>query len=171
MSPAASAPTSRRSSIKVGLGVIASSSDSGDVLAALGLGSCIGLVLADPGRVAAMAHVMLPDSGAISTPGAPGKYADTAVPALLEEVVRLGGRKDKLVAKMAGGAQMFAAGTGGGQLNIGVRNAVAVRTALPAAGVRLRAADTGGTLGRTLEVEVGSGRVTVRTVGGERAEL
>jgi chemotaxis protein CheD len=107
----------------------------------------------------------------MSGPGTPGKCAHTAIPARLDEVARLGGRKDALVAKMAGGAQMFAGGGGGGQLNIGVRNAVAVRTALTAAGLRLRAADTGGTLGRTLEVEVGTGRVTVRTVGGERQEL
>lgn len=161
----------RRTSTNVGLGAIEATDERGGVLAALGLGSCIGLVLAEPGRAAGMAHVMLPDSGAIATPGPPGKYADTAVPALLEAVERLGARRERLVVKMAGGAQMFSSGSGGGQLNIGVRNAVAVRAALAAHGLRLRAADTGGTLGRTLEVEMRTGLVTVRTVGGPRIEL
>ena len=57
---------------------------------------------------------------------------------------------------MAGGAQTFAAGFGGGQLDIGARNAVAVR-----------AAGTGGTLG----VETGPGMVAMRSDGGDRAEL
>lgn len=160
-----------RRSTKVGLGIIEVTNSPDGVLAALGLGSCIGLVLVEPGKVAGMAHVMLPDSSAIKDPGLPGKYADTAVPALLAEVEKHGGRRDRLVVKMAGGAQMFAGGAGGGQLNIGVRNAVAVRAALTAAGLKLRAADTGGTLGRTLEVAVASGLVTVRTVGGTPTEL
>jgi len=161
------ARAARRQSTKVGLGVIEASKDPSDVLAALGLGSCIGLVLLEPGKVAGMAHVMLPDSTAISSPGPPGKYADTTVPALLDEVERLGARRERLVVKMAGGAQMFAAGSGGGQLNIGARNAVAVRAALTAAGLRLRAAEPG----RTLEVEIGTGMVAVRSVGSDRAEL
>jgi chemotaxis protein CheD len=160
------------SSVKVGLGVIAVSADAGEVIAALGLGSCIGLTMFDPvARVAGMAHVMLPESQIASRPGPPGKYADTAVPALLEEVRRLGADPARLVCKMAGGAQMFSNGSGGGMLNIGSRNAIAVRAALQSAGLRLRSAQTGGTLGRTLEIHVGSGLVTVRSVGGEAEEL
>jgi chemotaxis protein CheD len=165
-------PGRTASSIKVGLGVIAASGEAGDVLAALGLGSCIGLTMHDPvAGVAGMVHVMLPESEIASRPGPPGKYADTAVPALLEEVRRLGGDPARLVCKMAGGAQMFSNGSGGGMLNIGSRNAIAVRAALQSAGLRLRAAQTGGTLGRTLELHVATGLVTVRSVGGEATEL
>jgi chemotaxis protein CheD len=158
--PRAAAP------VKVGLGQMAASRHVTEVLSALGLGSCIGLTMHDPVlRVGGMAHVMLPDSASARTLDLPGKYADTAVPALIQALEDLGGRRSRLVVHMAGGAQMFS-GAGGGVLNIGCRNAVAVRAALQAAGMRLRAADTGGSVGRTLQLEVATGAVTVRSAGG-----
>jgi chemotaxis protein CheD len=157
--------------VKVGLGQIAASAEPERALSALGLGSCIGLVMVDPRTgVVGMAHVMLPDSALASSGGAAGKYADTAVPALIEAICDLGAEVSRLVVKMAGGAQMFT-GSGAGGLNIGTRNAVAVRAALTAAGLRLRAADTGGNAGRTLQVVAGSGIVTVRSVGGQPQTL
>ncbi|MGD9573521.1 MAG: chemotaxis protein CheD, partial [Thermoleophilia bacterium] len=101
----------------VGIGQLAASGERGVVISALGLGSCIGLVLADPGaRVAGMVHVMLPDSSTASTDGPPGKYADTAVPALIDSLCRLGADRGRLTGAMAGGAQMFGGGSGGGVL-------------------------------------------------------
>jgi chemotaxis protein CheD len=114
---------------------------------------------------------MLPESAPTSK-GPPGKFADTAVPALLDSVLSLGADKSRLIAKIAGGAQMFGAGSGGGNLfNIGERNAGGVTRALDALGIRLRASDVGGNCGRTLQVTVGTGTVTVRVVGGEAVEL
>lgn len=166
------ATSARTTSIKVGLGQIAVSNDPEDVLAALGLGSCIGLTMFDPvAKVSGMVHVMLPESEIAQRPGPEGKYADTAIPALLAQIRRLGGEPGRLVCKMAGGAQMFGNGSGGGMLNIGSRNAIAVRAALQAAGLRLKSAQTGGNFGRTLEMRVGSGIVTVRSVGGPTEEL
>ncbi|MEW6583071.1 MAG: chemotaxis protein CheD [Actinomycetota bacterium] len=156
--------------IKVGLGVLAVSDEKGKGLTALGLGSCIGVAAYDPvARVAGMVHVMLPDSAIATVPGPAGKYADTAIPALVEAMRRAGAEPTRLVVKIAGGAQMFA--SGGGNLNIGARNAIAVRAALTRAGLRVKAADTGGTFGRTLEMWVDDGRVTVRAVGREPAAL
>lgn len=156
----------------VGIGQLVASDDPGVTIAALGLGSCIGLVMADPrARVAGLVHVMLPDSATATAPGPPGKFADTAVPALLEAVRRLGAETSRLVCAMAGGAQMFGAGSGGGVLRIGERNEQAVRAALLRAGLGVRGADTGGSMGRTLHVEVGSGSVTVRAIGGEPTPL
>jgi chemotaxis protein CheD len=155
----------------VGIGEIAASGDPGLVISALGLGSCIGVVMADHlARVAGMAHVMLPQSRAGAT-GPPGKFADTAVPALVESLLRLGADRTRLVATIAGGAQMFSAGSGGGLFNIGERNEVAVRAALSAARLRVRAADVGGGSGRTMRVRVDTGTVTVRVVGGRPVEL
>jgi chemotaxis protein CheD len=160
-----------RLALKVGLGQIAASAEPERALSALGLGSCIGLVMVDPSSgVVGMAHVMLPESALAPAGGPAGKYADTAVPALIEAVCDLGADVARLVVKMAGGAQMFT-GAGAGGLNIGTRNAVAVRAALSAAGLRLRAADTGGNAGRTLEVVAGTGLVTVRQVGGQPQTL
>ena len=156
----------------VGIGQIVASADPGVVISALGLGSCIGLVLADAhAGVAGMAHVMLP----ASRPGAsgpPGKFADTAVPALLDQVLRLGADRVRLQAKIAGGAQMFGGGAAAASMmNIGERNATAVREALKAIGMRVRAADTGGNAGRSMQVSVSGGAVTVRAVGGEPIDL
>lgn len=155
----------------VGIGQIAASADRNVVISALGLGSCIGIVIIDvQARVAGMAHVMLPEAGPAST-GPPGKFADTAVPALIESVLRLGAHRSRLVAKIAGGAQMFGAGSGGGMLSIGERNTVAVRAGLRAAGITVRGADTGGNSGRTMQVHTSTGTVTVRVVGSQPVEL
>lgn len=157
--------------IPVGLGKIEASSRRGDVLCALGLGSCIGLVMIDVrAGVAGLAHVMLPAArdGAVELPG---KFADTAVPALLDAVGSLGADHRRLVVKAAGGAQMFGAGSGARTLRVGERNDEAVREALARAGLRLRVADTGGTQGRTLRVDVATGAVSVRTVGGPLEQL
>jgi chemotaxis protein CheD len=155
----------------VGIGGLVASDDPGITIAALGLGSCIGVVIADPhARVAGLAHVMLPDSRR-GAAGPPGRYADTAVPALLDAVRRLGAQPSRLVCAIAGGAQMLAAGPDGGVLRIGERNVRAVRDALLAAGLGVRGADTGGVVGRSLRVDVGSGSVTVCPIGGRPTPL
>ncbi len=147
------------------------SADRRALISALGLGSCIGVVLADPrAGVAGMAHVMLPASRPDAA-GPPGKFADTAVPALLGEVLRLGAHRARVEATIAGGAQMFGGGADGGMLNIGERNAEAVRAALRAAGLRVHAADVGGSAGRSMQVAVAGGTVTVRAVGGDVIRL
>ena len=159
------------SGTNVGIGQIAASGDRDVFISALGLGSCIGIVMIDAhARVAGMAHVMLPEAGPTSS-GPPGKFADTAVPALIESVLRLGAHRSRLIAKIAGGAQMFGAGSGGGILSIGERNAEAVRAGLRSAGILLRSADTGGNSGRTMQVHTSTGTVTVRIVGGRPVEL
>lgn len=164
-------PAPATTDIPVGLGRMEVSARPGDVLCAIGLGSCIGLVMVDPrAGVAGLAHVMLP-TARDARPELPGKYADTAVPALLAAVLALGADRRGLIVKAAGGAQMFANGSGARTMAIGDRNDEAVRAALAQAGLHLRAADIGGARGRTLRVDVATGRVTVRTVGGPEERL
>lgn len=157
--------------LTVGLGQIVVSAEVGSTIAAIGLGSCIGLVMHDDAAaVGGMAHIMLPEASGDVTPA--GKFADSAVPALLGELEALGADRSRLRVKMAGGAQMFAAGSGAsGVLNVGARNGIATRAAVQAAGLRLLSADTGGSSGRTVELVVGPGEVMVRTVGGQPAPL
>ena len=125
-----------------------------------GLGSCIALVIYEPGRrLAGMAHVLLPDSAQTASVEAPGKFADTAVPHLVEELVAREAKISALVAKMAGGAQMFKGGPG---LSVGERNTEAVMRALSACQIPLLASDVGGTLGRSIRYEVGTERFFVR---------
>lgn len=136
-------------------------------LMALGLGSCIGLAMVDRAAgVAGLAHVMLPESDGAGAPAA--KFADTAVPELLERVCDAGARRSRLQIAIAGGASMFA---GSQSLDIGARNQQAVREALIRARLRCDAAETGGDQGRTLRVSVGTGSVCSRTAGQEPIEL
>src|ERR1044071_8566693 len=142
------------------------SSTPGDSLVCIGLGSCIGLALVDRVRgIAGLAHVMLP---AVTQPDPPlpHKYADLAVPSLLEQMLATGARRSRLEAALAGGAAMFKFGNGSGQ-EIGQRNLAAVPRLVEAARIPIRGAETGGHIGRTLRVHVGADiSITVREAGG-----
>lgn len=158
--------------VAVGLGELHSSKDSTTVLVCYGLGSCIGIAAFDPvTRVGAMAHVVLPDSSMARGSDGRGKFADSAIPALLEEIQALGGSKSGLVVKIAGGAQVLAILGSRSKLDIGARNIEAVRAALDKARIPLAAEDTGGNYGRTMQLVMGSGRVVVSTIGRGEKEL
>ena len=78
-------------------------------LISYGLGSCIGLSLYDPqAKVGGLLHYMLPDSKQARPSDTPAKFIDTGFPLMLADVLKLGAVKSRLVAKIAGGAQMFA---------------------------------------------------------------
>ena len=157
------------STIPVGLGDLFTAK-SGE-LVAYSLGSCVGICLYDPtARVAAMAHVVLPAAPgeAVATPG---KYADTAVPALLDALKRQGASPFRLRCKIAGGAAVLAIGGGGALPSIGQRNVEAVKAALAKASIRVLAEETGGNQGRTVRLDAATGRVLVRTVRGTEVEL
>jgi chemotaxis protein CheD len=152
----------------VRMGEYAFSATAGDMLVSLGLGSCIGLALLDRrATVAGLAHVVLPATE--GRPGAPGKFADTAVPALLEAVLGLGARRMRLEAVLVGGASMFS--FGGNGLEVGQRNDAAVRAELAKLRIPVLAAETGGSKGRTVRVDVGTGLVTSKAAGETEVEL
>ncbi len=153
--------------VLVRMGDAAVTREAGDVLVALGLGSCIGLaLLARDGSAAGLAHIVLPSSREAAPAGA-GKFADTAVPKLLAELGRAGVPRCGLDAVLVGGAQMFGGAGGDARLEIGARNERAVREALLAAGVPVAAAVTGGSTGRTVKVR--PGQVLCKEAGaGER---
>jgi chemotaxis protein CheD len=152
----------------VRMGEYAFSACAGDVLVSLGLGSCIALALLDRrAAVAGLAHVVLP--AAEGREETPGKFADTAVPALLESVVALGARRARLEAVLVGGASMFS--FGGAGLDIGQRNDAAVREELGRLRIPVAAAETGGSRGRTVRVDVQTGVVTAKAAGDAVVEL
>jgi chemotaxis protein CheD len=155
-----------------------------DRLVALGLGACVGVCLYDPtARLAAMAHVVLPETRPLDHPNlatpliaSPGKCADTAVPYLVAQIVQQGGHATRLRAAIAGGAQIFSHSSPGrsqdpgaslSRLEVGPRNAHAVRAALQTAGIPLLADDTGGHFGRTVTLCVATGEIFVRRIGAE----
>lgn len=130
-----------------------------------GLGSCVGVTLYDPSnKIAGMAHVMLPDSAlAKNSDFKNAKYADTAIPELLNTLVKAGANKSRLIAKMAGGSQMFNFSGGSETTRIGPRNVEACKDALKKLGIRVSAEDTGGNFGRTVELFTDNGRFQIRT--------
>mgnify|MGYP005845911283 CR=1 FL=1 len=140
------------SSLIVGMGEIQVVRGAGSVLTALGLGSCIGVCLYDPlSRVA-------------------GKFADTAIPAIVQQMVSMGASASRLKAAIAGGAQLFQFGVSN-SLDVGARNSEAVVSALRQAGIPLVTKDVGGSTGRTLRLISDNGLVVVRTIGGAEREL
>jgi chemotaxis protein CheD len=140
------------------------------VLSCIGLGSCIGLALVDRrNAVAGLAHVMLPAAPAGDVEQ-PGKYADLAVPALVEAVLALGATRPRIEAALVGGAQMFSFGGGSGQ-DIGARNAAAVTAELQRARIRLAGVATGGDRGRSVKVHVCGGAVVYREAAGAPVDL
>jgi len=149
------------------------SAAAGDVLVTIGLGSCIGLALLDRAlAVAGLAHVVLPDASAAAGAAEPAKYADTAVPALVERLLALGAAEGRLEAVLVGGAQMFSFGKKeGAGLDVGARNEAAVEAALAARRIPIRARATGGSRGRTIRVHVATGSVVVKEAGGVEVEL
>lgn len=145
--------------VSVGMGQIAVGQKSGRLTSVLG--SCVGIVLYHPRvLVAAMAHVVLPQSN--GRDGTPGKFADTALPAMLQQLERCGAPRSGLVAKIAGGACMFGAG---GPMQIGDANIAAVNEVLRKAGLAPVAQDVGGNCGRRVSIDCATGRVTVESVG------
>jgi len=140
---------------------------SPDRLRTTGLGSCVGVVLYDERhKIAGMAHVMLPESSLGKGGGelSVGKYADTAIPHLIKEMERAGASARHMVAKLAGGAQMFSYLSGNDTMRIGPRNVEACKAMLQLAHIRIVAEDTGGNCGRTIEMDAGSGILQIRTV-------
>jgi chemotaxis protein CheD len=151
----------------VRMGEIEVSSQTGEELVARGLGSCIGLAVIDRrSGIAGMAHIVLPESPSASDPE-PGKFANTAVPELISQMKRAGATVRRLDAVLAGGARMFTLG----DMDIGARNAEAVKEGLARSGVTVRAADTGGNRGRTMRLTVGEFMVTVKEAGGRATTL
>jgi len=148
------------------MGELAVSARSGDELAAIGLGSCIGLALVDrEAGVAGLAHVVLPDS--LGKPGPPAKFADLAVPELIKQMEKAGAIQRRLQAILVGGGRMFAAGA---TMDVGARNHEAVREALAQARIPIRAEATGGNRGRTARVIVG-GDISAQVAGAGRDVL
>jgi chemotaxis protein CheD len=152
----------------VRMGELAISDTPGDVLVSLGLGSCIGLAVVDKrAGVAGLAHIVLPATSGAASPEARNKFADHAVPALVDGMVERGASRVFMQAALVGGASMFA----GAGLEVGSRNAEAVRELVCGRRVQVVAEAVGGARGRTVRVDVASGTVSVREAGGTEEVL
>ena len=132
----------------------------------LGLGSCVGIALRDPvTKIGGLAHVMLPDSTAIRNNSNIPKFADTGIEELVRRVVAKGANRTRLVAKIAGGAQMFAFQSKSEMVRVGERNVEASKKKLAQLKIPILAEDTGDSYGRTVIFYPESGDFVIRAVG------
>lgn len=136
-----------------------------NVLTTVGLGSCIGLTLYDPvTKIGGLVHYMLPDSKAVSNNSNIAKFCDTGVQELLKWVTMAGANRGRLVAKIAGGAKMFAVTQESSVGSVGERNALAAKQILCQLNIRLVAEDTGLNFGRTVELHCDTGDFYIKAV-------
>ena len=143
-----------------------------DTLISYGLGSCVGIAIYDNvAKIGGLAHIMLPDSRQSRAGENPAKFADTAIPIMIKDVLKLGAVHKRLVAKIAGGSQMFHFSGTNDIMRIGERNAEAVRLALKKEGIKLFAEDVGGNYGRTVELILSSGVYKIKTIEKGNKEL
>lgn len=163
--------TLRKNEIRVGIAdaKIISAPDS---IMTIGLGSCVGIALYDTvKKITALIHIMLPDSHVFKKITNPYKFADLAIPLILEEMIKRGCAKRNLVAKIAGGASMFKFSEKSINSDIGNRNIEAVKKAITREGITVASEDVGGSKGRSMFVESETGRVLIRTVGEGTKEI
>jgi chemotaxis protein CheD len=131
-----------------------------------GLGSCVGVVIYEEFKnIAGLAHVMLPDSSFTKQQDFNlGKFADTAPVALVKQLSNLGLNPQRLKAKIAGGAQMFQFAGTNQMMRIGPRNIEAVRKSLKKLGILIVSEDVGGNCGRTIEFDLDTKELQIKTV-------
>ena len=137
-----------------------------DGVTTLGLGSCVGVAIRDPmTKIGGLAHVMLPDSNAIRQNTNIYKFADTGITELVRLLEELGAKRSRMVAKIAGGAQMFAFQNKTELVRVGDRNVEASKKKLKELNIPILAEDTGDSYGRTVIFYPESGDFVIRAVG------
>lgn len=142
---------------------------SPDAVTTLGLGSCVGIAIRDPvTKIGGLAHIMLPDSTQIKNNSNVPKFADTGIAELVCQMVAKGANRGRLVAKIAGGAQMFAFQNKSDLVRVGDRNVEATKKKLSELKIPILAQDTGDCYGRTVIFYPETGEFVIRAVGKEQ---
>lgn len=151
--------------IKVGMADLNTAFCPG-VLTTLGLGSCVGICLYDTySKISGLVHIMLPDSSQIKNNSNMAKFADTGIVKLMDNMIKMGAKRNKLVSKIAGGSQMFNFNDTSDIMRIGIRNVTATKETLKLLNIPLVAEDTGGSYGRTIELYSETGILLIKTIG------
>lgn len=149
----------------VGVADMKTSNDPGDTLVTYSLGSCIGLVIYDPvARAGGMLHYMLPESKIDSEKAKknPYMYADTGIPRLFKEVYKYNGQKNRMRIYVFGGGEIL---DQKGFFNIGKRNYMALKKIFFKNKVLAAVEQVGGSVNRTVRLEIRTGDVYVKTSG------
>lgn len=130
-----------------------------------GLGSCLGITLYDPvKKTGGMAHAMLPDIDKARVRVNPARFVNSAIKKMVEDLERMGSLRIHLIAKIFGGAHMFSFITADSGLNIGQKNIDMADAVFKELGIKVSAQETGGTFGRTIELNLEDGKVWIKTI-------
>lgn len=151
--------------IKVGMAELNIIREPG-ILTTLGLGSCVGIILYDQViKTGGLVHIMLPSSKQVKNNENKAKFADTGIQLLLNRMLEKGCLKSRIIAKIAGGSQMFSFQSDNDMMKIGKRNVLATKEVLNFLRIPIMAEDTGGSYGRTIEFHTTSGKLIIKTIG------
>lgn len=151
--------------IKIGIADL-NITNSPNKLMTIGLGSCVGIALYDKkSKIGGLAHIMLPDSKQFNKVNNPAKFADLAIPILLDKLKKQSVDTKKITAKIVGGASMFNFTDKSMIMDIGNRNSIAVKKILKEYSIPIIGEETGGNKGRTMVFDLSNGIVKIRTVG------
>lgn len=151
--------------VTVGVADMKISNDPNSSLVTYALGSCIGLIAYDPAaKLGGLLHLQLPESQAFGTQGQehPAKFADTGIATLLEGLFQAGANKNRLVIGVFGGANMLQDEQ---VFQIGIRNTRAAKKMLWQHALFIKHEDVGGTSNRTISLDVGTGKITMKKDG------
>jgi chemotaxis protein CheD len=141
-------------------------------LAIYGLGSCVAVFIFETEkRIAGLAHILLPAPAPGAPRGPAGKYADTAIAAIIGQILELGGARRSLIAKVAGGAHMFAASPVTDRETLGERNIRAALEGLKRSGLEVAGMDIGGAYGRTVLADAQTGLLKITSLKREPKEI
>lgn len=135
------------------------------ILVTRGLGSCVGITLYDRvKKIGAMAHSMLPDINKATVKTNKARFVNSAIEKMFEDLRNEGCNRLHLEAKLFGGAKMFSFISSDSCLNLGEKNVAMAREMLLKYELPLIVQEVGGTFGRTIEFNLESGMVLIRTV-------
>ena len=149
----------------VGISDMCVSSDPSDTLITYSLGSCVGLSLYDPEVTAGgLIHCLLPLSKMDSEKAKvrPQMFVDTGIVVLIEALLRLGAQKRNLVARVAGGSKLLDVKS---TFDVGDRNFAVLRKILWKNDILITAKDVGGTIARTMTLEIETGITRIKSQG------
>jgi chemotaxis protein CheD len=155
----------------VGISDLKVSSNPADSMITYALGSCIAVVVYDPAaKVGGLLHFMLPDStlDAGKAKDTPAMFADTGIPLLFKSCYKLGADKKRMIVKVAGGASILDESN---FFRIGQKNIMAMRKIFWNNNVLIDAEDTGKNFNRTVRIDLGTGKVSIKRAGGQMEAL
>lgn len=139
------------------------SANPNDTIITYALGSCLGIVIYDPvARVAGLLHAMLPFSRKDPEKAKikPAMFVDSGFSVLMNNFYDMGGQKNRIKLFVAGGASMKKAAKDD-YFKIGARNFTTLRKLLWKNGFMIDYQDVGGSISRTMSVDISNGLVII----------